>query len=170
MTTKFVSYAAALILSVGSGVAIDTQVSSVSAQEISASHTAAARKALTASRATITFDTILIRAATSLKGQLAGTNPDKADEISAVVDNEAIALAPRRADLENEAARTFANTFSEAELAQIEQFFGSEVGKKYLDAAPVLARELGKSARVWANGIQRDLSENVAAKLNTKSN
>ncbi|MEM1038409.1 MAG: DUF2059 domain-containing protein [Pseudomonadota bacterium] len=170
MTFKLFNVAAAAFISFGATVALDAGLAQVSAQDTSPSHTAAARKALTASRATSSFDGILINAATALKNQLSSTNPDKSDEISNIVDDEAIALANRRADLENEAARIFTSTFSEAELNQIENFFQSATGQKYLDAAPILARELQKSARVWANGVQRDLTQNVTKKLTEASN
>ena len=135
------------------------------AQEFPASHIAKAREAITATRATDSFDTILIRASGQLKNQLTANNPDQADRISIVVDEDAIALASRRGDLELEAARIFAATFSEAELAEITAFFNTETGKKYLSATPILARELGKAARIWANGINRDLAANAQKKL-----
>lgn len=135
------------------------------AQEISESHIAEARKAIDATKATESFDSILIKAATQLKNQLTSTRPDKATEISATVEAEAIALASRRADLEREAARLFAQTFTEEELTQIATFFASVAGTKYLEATPVLGRELGKAAQVWSNGINRDLAVNVAKKL-----
>ena len=126
---------------------------------------AAARKALTATEATTSFDNILIDAATGLKNQLTAANPDKADLISTIVDEEAIALAARRGALESEAARLFGNTFTPAELTAIHEFFSSETGQKYLRETPVLARELNKVARVWASGISRDLRANVGDKL-----
>ncbi len=134
-------------------------------QEITESHIEAAKKALTATKATVSFDDILIQAATGLKNQLTSTNPDKADIIARTVEEEAIALAVRRADLEREAARFFAQNFTEEELAQIAAFFSSTAGMKYLEATPDLARELGQAAQVWSNGINRDLAVNVAKKL-----
>ena len=112
-------------------------------------------------KATDPFDNILLNTSVQLKNQLTAANPDRADQISSIVDEEAIALAPRRGDLENEAARLFATTFTEQELDAINVFFSSKAGAKYLRSTPVLARELGKSARIWANGIGRDLAENV---------
>ncbi|MEL6967681.1 MAG: DUF2059 domain-containing protein [Pseudomonadota bacterium] len=135
------------------------------AQELSASHMAAARKALAATRATAPFDRILIQAATALKNRLTATNPDQAAKIAETVDNEAIALAARRADLENEAARAFGNSFSEDELTQIANFFAGPVGQKYLDSTTVIGRQLGQAANVWGRGIQRDLTQNVTKKL-----
>ena len=125
----------------------------------------AARAAVTATDATGGFDNILPNASTALKNQLTAQNPDQAERIATVVDEEALALAVRRGDLETEAARLFANNFTADELKMIAEFFGSPTGKKYLDATPILARELSRAARTWAGGITRDLRENVNKKL-----
>ncbi|MDD9909928.1 MAG: DUF2059 domain-containing protein [Ahrensia sp.] len=135
------------------------------AQEVSQDHLTAAAAAIDATNATDSFDNILLQAASSIKNQLIGTSPDKVDEINTVVDEEAIALAARRSDLEAEAQRLFANAFSKEELDQITEFFGSELGKKYLGYTPILARELSKAARVWATGINRDLTDNVTKRM-----
>ena len=74
-------------------------------------------------------------------------------------------MASRRGDLELEAARIFAAAFSEQELSEMAAFFNTETGKKYLSSTPILARELGKAARIWANGINRDLAANAQKKL-----
>lgn len=135
------------------------------AQEYSASHIAKAREAIAATRATESFDSILINASGQLKNQLTANSPDQADKIAAVVDEEAIALASRRGDLELEAARIFAGAFSEEELGELATFFSTPTGAKYLSNTPILARELGKAARIWANGITRDLANNAQKKL-----
>lgn len=135
------------------------------AQDASESHIAKSREAIAATRATDAFDAILIQASGQLKNQLTANNPDQADRIAVIVDEEAIALAPRRGDLELEAARIFAAAFSEEELTEIANFFNTETGKKYLRSTPGLARELGKAARIWANGINRDLATNAQKKL-----
>ncbi|MEE9313704.1 MAG: DUF2059 domain-containing protein [Rhizobiaceae bacterium] len=144
--------------------------SSSFAQEPSASHLAVARKALSATKATESFDAILFNASAKLKNQLIAKNPDKADAISNIVDEEALALATRRGDLEGEATRLFATQFTEQELNDIAAFFSSEAGSKYLATTPVLATELSKSARVWANGITRDMSANVLKRMSEAGN
>lgn len=151
-------------------VSITTFSTSVFAQQIAEDHMAAARKALSATKATESFDGILIQSSAQLKNQLTANSPDKADEISSIVDEEAIALASRRGDLEVEGARHFANIFSKDELELLSEFFNSPTGSKYLDNAPILARELSKSARIWANGINRDLAENVTKRLQPDQN
>ena len=91
------------------GFALACAVSSAAmAQDISESHFAAARAALSAIKATDVYDNILPAAAESLKARLIANNIDLEAEISQVVDEQAFALVSRRADLENEAARVYA--------------------------------------------------------------
>lgn len=142
----------------------------VAAQEISDAHLAKAKAAIAATQATESFDSILPQAAQRLKNNMTNANPDKVDQIDAVIDEEAIALAARRGVLENEAAKLFATTFSEQELDTMTEFFSSKTGQKYLSSTPILARELAKAARVWGAGIQRDLAESADKKLREMDN
>ncbi len=141
-----------------------------SAQEISESHLAAGRKAVAATLATLSFDAILYNTSTRLKNELTAKDPNQADIISTIVDEEALALAPRRGVLEGEAARLFASRFSEAELGELAEFFGSDAGKKYLANTAPLAKDLGRIARIWANGITRDMAQNVDKRLSEAKN
>ncbi len=131
------------------------------AQDISDSHLAAARGAIEAIDATDQFDNILLNAATQIKSELIGNNPDRQTEISDMVDERALALAPRRGDLENEVARVYAKLFTEEELQQIGQFYNSEAGKKLLAQGPLATREMLGAAEVWSNGIVRDLRQSA---------
>jgi hypothetical protein len=136
------------------------------AQEaISESHLKAARAAVSAIHATEDFDKILPQAAAALKGQLIQKNPDLQEIIVQTVDEEALALAARRADLEKEAATAYAKVFSEDDLNAIATFYTSAPGKKLLESGPIVTRELFKAAEIWQRGIGRDLSQNVGAKL-----
>ena len=136
------------------------------AQEISDDHRAAARTAITALRATDPFDAILPVSAESLKTRLISNNPDLEGEISAIVDEETLALVTRRAILENEAALIYAEVFSEQELIQIAEFYATEAGQKLIDNGPIVAREVSGAAGIWRRGIERDLLDNVIAKMN----
>lgn len=127
------------------------------AQEISQGHLAAAREAVDSIDSTEQFDQILLNAATQIKAELIVNNPNLQTEISDMVDNNALALAPRRADLENEIARIYAKLFTEQELREIAQFYSSEAGKKLIQQGPVATREMMAAADVWSNGIVRDL-------------
>jgi len=132
------------------------------AQEATPAHLAAARAAIDAIDSTEQFDNILMNAATQIKSDLIGSNPNMQSEISDMVDDRAIALAPRRAALENEVARVYAKLFTEQELKEIAAFYGSPTGQKLLKQGPVASREIMVAADVWSNGIVRDLRASAA--------
>ena len=130
----------------------------VMAQEPSAEHVAAARKTIEALRATDQFDAILPNAAQGLKTNLIQLAPNLQEIISATVDETAIEMAGRRADLEREAAIIYARSFSIEELEAIQAFYVSDAGKKLIESGPIVTRELLQAAEVWSNGISRDLT------------
>ncbi|MGU3576381.1 DUF2059 domain-containing protein [Brucellaceae bacterium C25G] len=135
------------------------------AQDVSAAHLNAARSAIAAIGATEQFDAILPQAAAGLKAELIQKDPNLEELISKTVDDKAIALAARRADLETEAARAYANSFSQADLEAIASFYNSETGKKLIAEGPIVTREVINAAGIWQNGIARDLSIGVAETL-----
>ena len=133
--------------------------------EISESHLKAAREAVAAIKATEEFDRILPQAAAALKQELIQKNPDLQEAIIQIVDEETIALAARRADLEKEAALAYARVFSEQQLNEIAAFYNTETGKKLISDGPIVTRELFKAADIWQRGVARDLAENVGKKV-----
>ncbi|GAB4348877.1 MAG: DUF2059 domain-containing protein [Oricola sp.] len=141
-------------------------VPSVMAQEFTESHLAAAREAIDAINATDPFDKILPSAAEGIKERLIANNLDLEDAISQTVDEQALKLVPRRADLEKEAARIYAAAFTEDELKSIAAFYNTDVGKKLLQNGPIVTREVNNAAAIWGRGIERDLLENVTKALN----
>lgn len=139
------------------------------AQEISDSHLRAARAAISAIEVTRPFDLILPNAAMMLKSELISNNPDLVSLINRTVDEKAIALAPRRADLEREAALTYARNFTEEELTQMAEFYRSEAGRKLLEVGPEVTGEVYRAAEIWQNGIGRDLIQSVSEALQSET-
>ncbi len=125
----------------------------------------AAYAAIKATGATVPFDSILPNIAEQLKASFIQASPNYQDIISSTVDNDALALAGRRGDLEKEAATIYAKTFTADELNTIANFFNSDVGKKFLKDVPLANRELFKAADIWSAGVQRDLTKSSADKL-----
>ena len=131
----------------------------------SASHVEAAREAVDAIGATRQFDSILISTALNLKTRLIQDNPDQEAIISATVDETALSLAGRRADLENEAARIYARLFTEEELTAIAEFYRSDAGQKLIANGPAATRGVLQAADIWSRGVARDLAEAAGAQL-----
>jgi len=128
-------------------------------------HIAAAKSALTAAGSTKRLDSILPRIAQQHKGELILSRPDMEGTISDIVDDAAIALAPRRGDLENEIARIYARVFSKDDLKIIAEFYGSETGQKLLKETPIILRQIEQAAKTWSAGIGRDLRVDVGKKV-----
>lgn len=138
---------------------------SAGAQEVSDAQLAAAREAIAALNVTDRYDNILPNLAERLKAQFIQASPNFQEQITNVVDEQALGLAPRRADLEKEAATIYAKSFSVEELKAISTFFNTDTGKKLLTNQPLVSRELVKAAEIWANGISRDLTNKSSEKL-----
>ena len=141
---------------------------SAPAQDIPESQMAAARAAIRAIHATDQFDAILPSLAEKLRAEMLQRNPNLQDSIDTIVDEKTIEMAGRRTDLEDEAARAYARAFSEAELTDIANFYGSEAGKKLLADGPIVSRELIKAAEVWQTGIARDLTTQVNEEMKAR--
>ena len=137
----------------------------VKAQDVTEEQIKTARAAIDAIGATSSFDNILPGLAVRVKSTFVQASPNHESEINAVVDEQALALAPRRADLENEAATIYAKTFTQDELKSIADFYNSPVGKKLLADGPIATREVMKAAEIWAAGIDRDLRTESGKKL-----
>lgn len=153
----------------GAGLIVATSLAlaggSAHAQDLAPDHIAAARAALSALKATDQFDNIIPGSAERLKVSLIRANGDLQEIISATVDEEALKIVPRRADLEKEAAEIYAKSFTKQELEAITEFYNSGPGKKLIENGPLVTRELLKSAEIWSAGIARDLAQNVNVKL-----
>jgi hypothetical protein len=129
------------------------------ADDISASHLKAARAAMASIKITDPFDNILPTIAMQLKSTMIQGSPNYESLINETVDEEALKLAPRRADLEKEAATIYAKAFTEEELNQIAAFYNTSAGKKLLKDGPIAIRELSKAGDIWATGISRDMTK-----------
>ncbi len=135
------------------------------AQEIAPEHLEAAKQAVTASQSTTSLDDLLPNMAEDTKRRLIDQRPDAAEQITAIVDDVAIELASRRGVLEVEVATGYAKIFSADELKAITAFYQSEAGAKLIRETPVIGRSIDQAARVWAQGIQRDMQDMATKKM-----
>ena len=138
------------------------------ADDISEAHLQSAQKAIAAIHATDQFDEFLPSTARDLKDELMRKDPNLSNIISDTVDEQAMALVKRRADLEKEAARAYAKHFSQEELDQITAFYTSDTGKKLLTQGPVAVRDILSAYDVWRQGVAQDLATNVGKAMAQK--
>jgi len=140
-------------------------VPALRAQDVTEEQIKAARAAIAAIGATNSFDNILPNLAERLKNTMIQASPNYQELITKTIDEKAIALAARRADLENEAASIYAKTFTVEELNAIATFYNSAAGKKLLNDGPIASREMVKAADIWASGVSRDLNAEASKDL-----
>jgi uncharacterized protein len=81
------------------------------------------------------------------------------------VQDVALRLAARRADLDNAAALLWAREFSEEELTQIAEFYGSDVGKKFVKLGPELGRQTVQTVQNWSNRVGEELLDKAREEL-----
>ena len=136
-----------------------------SSDRTSEDHLKAAKSAMVATGATERLDGILPEVAAFTKTGLIANRPDIEAEISQIVNEVAISLAARRGPLEEEVALIYAKLFTASELAEIEAFFTSEAGIKFLRETPELFNQVDEVSRVWRGGITRDMGRMVGEKL-----
>jgi hypothetical protein len=140
-------------------------VTFASAQEITESHLKAARAAITATHATDSMDSILPQANQMLKVEMIQKNPDREADIVQFVDDETLALVPRRGDLEKGSRACVRKDLHRAGTERdrrVPQFAGRQ--EVHLRNA-IVGREVEKAVNIWQIGIARDLSQAVAKKL-----
>lgn len=138
------------------------------AQEISESRLAAAEAVAESAPALGNFDNILPGLSIEIKDRLIRARPDLYKEISEVVDDVALKLAVRRADLDNDIVRVWAKRFTEDELNAINAFFSSDIGKKYKENAAAVGDEILKASRSWSNRLADELNEKSREELKNR--
>jgi len=140
------------------------------AQTITSSHLQAARQAIAAIHATDQFDSFLPDTALAMKNELSQRDPNLADLISKTVNEQVMKLVPRRAALEKEVARVYAQHFTEAELKDIAKFYSGSAGKKLLKDGPAAMAESVGVYEIWRQGVGQDLAAAVGKSLDDQLN
>jgi hypothetical protein len=138
----------------------------VAAQEIGQSHLAAAERVTQSAPRTADWDRYLFQLAQQTSDRLIRQRPDLFREIAKVVDDVALELVPRRAELDNDIARIWAKNFNEEELKAIDAFFSSDIGKKYKDvAAKTIGPDMLQAAKNWRTRVGDEMLEKATEEL-----
>jgi hypothetical protein len=135
------------------------------AQELSTSHVAVAVQVIRAAGATRGFDNVLPGLANQVIDRLIRLRPDLHKQIIDTVQEVALKLAVRRAELDNDIARIWAKRFSEPELEYLLGFYTSEAGKKFSEVGPLVVSESLQSVESWTGRVGEELYEKAREEL-----
>jgi hypothetical protein len=140
-------------------------LASATAQEFSESQLAAAKAAAIASPMAQEFGNLLPFLAQRVQNRLVSLRPDLHELIAKTVEDQALRLAARRADLDNAVALLWAREFTEDELKQIAAFYESDVGKKVITVGSKLGQQTVQAASNWSNRVGEELLDKTREEL-----
>ncbi len=127
------------------------------AQEISPSHLAAALDVVIVTQTGRNFDDVLPTLAVQVQDTLIRIRPDVHAQITAAVDAMALELVGRRAELNNDIARIWAQAFTEDELNAISVFYRSPAGAKLASSGAAVLSDSVRAAQAWSGRLQEEL-------------
>ena len=135
------------------------------ADEITPEHMAAALEAVHSAKASKGFDNVLPLISEKVQDQIIRLRPDLYQQITDVVQQEALKLVSRRADLDNDVARIWANSFSDDELKSITAFYKSPAGLKFVVVGPKVIGDSLQAVKSWSDHLGQELLEKSRAEL-----
>ncbi|MCF1505833.1 DUF2059 domain-containing protein [Afifella sp. H1R] len=124
-----------------------------------------ARKVLSASDLSRSFDEILPEVADQAKMTLIRSNPQMQLGIIEIVDQVALDMVDRRAELEKRLARIWAINFSEGELNDLLTFFETDTGQKFTGTLVGLLSAQVSVSQAWAKEIGDEMLRRSTQKL-----
>ncbi len=125
---------------------------------------AAAKELVTLKGGAAMFDPLVPGVIEGAKNQLLPTNPQLSGPLTEVANQLHKEYAPKRAELLDIVAQTYAKHFTEAELKEIVAFYKTPAGKKMITQEPAAIKESLDAAQLWAN----EFSDTVLQRFRTE--
>jgi hypothetical protein len=135
------------------------------ADDITPSRLAAALEAVHSAKASKGFDNVLPLLSEKVQDEIIRLRPDLYKQIADVVQQEALKLVARRADLDTDVARIWANAFTEEELKSITAFYKSPAGLKFVDIGPQVVGASLQAVKTWSDRVGQELLDKSRAEL-----
>ena len=129
---------------------------------------AAAREVVELKGGTAMFDPIIVGVVEQTKVALVQTNPQLSRDLDAVSAQLRGEYAPRREELVAEAAKFYAQRFTEAELKELVAFFKTPVGKKMVVQEPQALDETFQFVQQWSQRVGEEIMNRFRAEMKKK--
>ena len=157
-TARAISFAFALV----------TVVVPAHAQQPSAASIALAKEIIVAKGATSMYDPVIPNLIERTKGVLMQTNPMLGRDLNEVSAKLRAELAPRSAELVEDAAKLYAARFTERELRDALAFYKSPLGKKIITEEPAILNQSMSNADIWAGKFASEVMIKFRAEMKKK--
>ena len=129
---------------------------------------AAAREVVELKGGTAMFDPIIVGVVEQTKVALVQTNPQLSRDLDAVSAQLRGEYAPRREELVAEAAKFYAQRFTEQELKEIVAFLRTPTGKKMVAQEPLALEDTFQYVQQWSQRIGEDVMNRFRAEMKKK--
>ena len=136
------------------------------AQQPSAATLAVARELVEVKGGTNMFDPVIVNVVDQTRTSLLRTSPQLAKDLNEVASAIVVEYAAKRTELMAEAAKFYANRFSEPELKEMVTFYKSALGRKMLQQEPlVLDETFGYVQKSWAPKFSEEVMVRIRAEM-----
>lgn len=116
----------------------------------------------------VMFDSVVPGVIESAKNLFVPTNPNLSNELNEVAAQLRREFEPKKAELLNEVARTYARRFSEQELKDVVAFYKTTLGRKLLADEPLAIEDGLRRAQDWANEFSTQVIAKMRAEMKKK--
>jgi hypothetical protein len=114
------------------------------------------------------FDPVIISVVEQTKAALVQTNPQLTKDLNDVATQLRTEFIPKRDELMNQAAKLYADRFSEQELKDMLTFYKSALGKKMVAVEPQVLDETFNYIQQWGQRISEDVMNRFRAEMKKK--
>ena len=138
------------------------------AQQPSAGAVAAARELVELKGGAQMFEPVVTGIVEQTKSALVQTNPQLSKDLTDVATQLRTEFSPKRDELMLEAAKRYAQRFSEAELKEMVTFYKTPTGKKMQAQEPLVLDETFNFIRQWGPRVAEDVMNRYRAEMKKK--
>jgi uncharacterized protein len=138
------------------------------AQQPTPAALASAKELVTLKGGSQMFEPVLTRMIDQTKAALLQTNPQLSKDLNDVAVTVRAEFIPRAGDLANEAARQYAQRFSDAELKELVTFYKSPVGQKMLVQEPQVLDQTFTFAETWGPRVAEEVMNRYRTEMKKK--
>jgi hypothetical protein len=114
------------------------------------------------------FDPVVAGVVEQTKGALLQTNPQLSKDLNEVSAQLRTEFGPKRDELVTEAAKRYAQRFSDQELKDLVAFFKTPLGKKMLTLEPQVLDDTFNFVQQWAPRLGEDVMTRFRAEMKKK--
>ena len=136
------------------------------AQQPTASAIAVAKELVEIKGGTNMFDPMIVNVVDQTRTSLLRTSPQLAKDLNEVASAVVVEYAAKRTELIAEAAKFYANRFTEPELKEVVTFYKSPLGKKMLVQEPQVLDEIFSFVQQqWAPKFSEEVMGRIRAEM-----